>query len=276
MNSNERATVATTVAAILDECREHILASSPKPSWRKSSIRGGPDVVTDLDVWVEDRIIAGVSKAYPECATLSEEAQGDPSNLLGPLCFVIDPIDGTSELLVGESSFAVSVALVCEGRVEVGLVDFPKRGMRYEARREEGAWASGRRLVVPERDTLAGASIAVTPRQRTNPDLQPIFARLGACKLVDIRPITAKLVAIASGEVEAGVYIRHPGSEVAIWDYAAAGLVLEEAGGVFVSLSDQRPILDQLPLRHQAGWMASSRSLQDPLLATIDDLSRLA
>jgi myo-inositol-1(or 4)-monophosphatase len=273
VNSDERAAVATTLADILDECREHILTSSPTRSWGKSSLRGGPDVVTGLDVWVEERIIASVSRAYPECATFSEESQGDPSDLRGPLCFVIDPIDGTSELLLGESSFAVSVALVCDGSVEVGLLDFPKRGLRYEARRDEGAWTSGRRLIVPELTTLAGASIAVTPRQRTNPELQPIFARLEACELVDMRPITAKLIAIASGEVAAGVYLRHPGSEVAIWDYAAAALVLEEAGGVFTNMSDRQPILDLLPIRHQDGWIASSPSLHGPLLATIDGAS---
>lgn len=270
MNSEETAAIATTVATVMDECREHILTASAPRSWCKSGSRGGLDVVTDLDVWVEDRIIAGVSKAYPECTTLSEEAQGDPSDLYGPLCFVVDPIDGTSELLAGESSFSVSVAVVREGRVEVGLVDFPKRGVRYEARRGEGAWESGRRLVVPEHQTLTGARIAVTPRQRTHPELQPIFARLRACELVDIRPITAKLAAILSGVVQAGVYVRHPGFEVAIWDYAAAGLMLEEAGGVFVSLSDRRPILDLLPIRHCAGWVASSRSLQGSLLAAID------
>lgn len=254
----------------MDECREHILTASAPRSWRKSSTRGVADIVTDLDVWVEDRIIAGVSKAYPECTTLSEEAQGDPRDIYGSLCFVVDPIDGTSELLAGESSFSVSVALVHEGRVEVGVVDFPKRYIRYEARRGEGAWAQGRRLVVPEHQTLAGARVAVTTRQRTHPDLQTVFARLRACELVDIRPITAKLAAVSSGVVQAGMYVRHPESEVSIWDYAAAGLLLEEAGGVFVTLSDRQPILDLLPIRHRGGWVASSRSFQSSLLAAID------
>jgi myo-inositol-1(or 4)-monophosphatase len=271
MNHEDRAGIATTVAAIMDECREHILTVDPPHAWRKSNTRGSSDVVTDLDLWVEDRIIAGVSKAYPECATLSEETKGDPGDIYKPFCFVIDPIDGTSELLAGASSFSISVALVCEGQVEVGIVDFPKRGVRYEARRGEGAWASGRRLVVPEHQALTGARIAVTPRQRMHPELRPIFARIAACDLVDIRPITAKLAAIASGEVEAGVYVRHPGSEVSIWDYAAGGLVLEEAGGMFVSLSDQQPILDVLPIRHRAGWVASSRSLSSSLVAAIND-----
>jgi myo-inositol-1(or 4)-monophosphatase len=257
------------LGAVLDECREHIRTSATARPWRKSRRGGGPDVVTDLDLWVEERIIAAANEAYPGCATFSEETQGDPDALHGPLCFVIDPIDGTAELLTGEPSFAVSVAVVCEGRVEVGLVDFPQRQTRYVARRGEGAYASAQRLVVPERKVIAGASIAVTPRQRTNPELQPIFARLQGCELIDIRPITAKLAALATGEVEAGVYLRHPGSEVAVWDYAAAGLIFEEAGGAFISLSDRGAIMDTLPIRHQAGWLASSRSLQGPLLAAL-------
>ena len=270
MNRAERIATATALAIILDECRERVLSSSTGRSWRKKEPDGAADVVTDLDIWVEERIIARVCDAFPGSTTFSEEAQNDPDDLQGELCFVIDPIDGTAELLLGKASYAISVAVVCEGRVEVGLVDFPKQGIRYEARREEGARQLARRLAIAERQTLSGARIAVTPRQRTNPELVPVFGRLVDCELVDIRPITAKLAGLSVGNVDAGVYLPHLGSEVAIWDYAAAGLIVEEAGGRFISLSDRRPIMDTLPIRHQDGWLASSQSLEDPLLAALD------
>lgn len=220
---------------------------------------------------LEERIVEGVREAFPGCVTISEEGPRDPSRLDASLCFVIDPIDGTAEFLMGDASFSISVAAVCQRHVEVGIVDFPGRNTRYEARRGEGAWRSGVRLVVRERTALAGASIAVTPRQRVNPALRTVFGRLTACDLVDIRPITAKLAAIASGDVEAALYLAHPGSEVAVWDYAAAGLLLEEAGGRLIGISDRHPILDRLPMTHATGWIASGRSLEQPLLAIVDN-----
>jgi myo-inositol-1(or 4)-monophosphatase len=270
VTGEERAAVATKLGAVLDECRDHILGSSTGRSWGKSGPGGKSDVVTDLDIWIERRIVAFVSEAYPDCSTFSEEAPFDPDSIGDPLCFVIDPIDGTAEFLIGEPSFAVSVAVVSEGRVEVGLVDFPKQGVRYEARLSEGAWRSERRLVVPDRRLLASASIAVTPRQRTNPQLSPIFRRLQGCKLIDIRPITAKLTALAVGEVDAALYLPNPGSEVAIWDYAASGFIVEEAGGVFISLADRTPIMDELPIIHRSGWLASGPAARDSLLTALD------
>jgi fructose-1,6-bisphosphatase/inositol monophosphatase family enzyme len=94
----------------LDRCRLAIERGVDR-SWQKTSSGTDPETVTNLDLEVEDILVAAIQDRVPEAKVVSEERHPEPSALGAPLCFVIDPIDGTEELLSGRSGFSISVAL---------------------------------------------------------------------------------------------------------------------------------------------------------------------
>jgi myo-inositol-1(or 4)-monophosphatase len=139
----------------------------------------------------------------------------------------IDPIDGTSNFARGLPYFAVSVALIREGRSVLGVVYDPVGKEMFAAERGRGACLNGAQLLrVNVAQNLAGALASV--------DMKRLKARL-AMKLASDPPYsshrclgasTLDWCYAATGRYD--VYL-HGGQKM--WDYAAGSLVLEEVGG---------------------------------------------
>ncbi|MCL2076759.1 MAG: inositol monophosphatase family protein [Betaproteobacteria bacterium] len=142
--------------------------------------------------------------------------------------WVMDPIDGSTNFLVGLPQFAVSVALLQKGRPVLGVSCVPMMNEVYSAVKGGGLWVDGERLPAPE---LTGKPlskvVACIDFKRLPPNLSmrivheaPIYSQ---------RNLGSSVLAwcyLASGRLDA---ITH-GSEN-LWDYAAGQLMLEEMGG---------------------------------------------
>ncbi|RKY14461.1 MAG: inositol monophosphatase, partial [Planctomycetota bacterium] len=89
-----------------------------KPS--EISYKGRRNVVTVADRESEEFIVAAIRKEFPADAILAEEATRD--SLASRRIWVVDPLDGTVNFAHGVPIFCVSVALMCEGQVELGVV----------------------------------------------------------------------------------------------------------------------------------------------------------
>jgi len=133
--------------------------------------------------------------------------------------------------LYGLPHFAVSIAAEVDGEVVAGAVVAPALGHEYVAALGGGATLDGRpirpRAVVPLGQRLVGTGFSYEQEARTReaaytarllPRIRDI-RRLGSCAL--------DICAVASGQLDA--YVEEGAH---IWDHAAAGLVLAEAGGV--------------------------------------------
>jgi histidinol-phosphatase len=118
-----------------------------------------PVTIADREAerWIRERI----ESSYPGHALLGEEygahgVQGASHRWL------IDPIDGTRAFVSGVPLYAVLLALEIEGRIEVGVVDFPALGETVWAARDEGCYWNGRRCFVRSTATLADSVLAFT------------------------------------------------------------------------------------------------------------------
>ncbi len=164
--------------------------------------------------------------------------------------WVLDPIDGTKGFLRGEQ-FAIALALVSHGRVEMGVVGCPnlparagdagsERGAIFAARRGEGAQqltASGRPWspisVDDVADPAAGAFCeSVESAHSSHGTTASVASLLGITAPPYRVDGQTKYAIVARGE--ASLYLRlptRPGYREKIWDHAAGSLLVTEAGG---------------------------------------------
>jgi myo-inositol-1(or 4)-monophosphatase len=188
-------------------------------------------VVTEADLVTQSRILEALTASDPEIAQLGEEmdsaAQAAALERSAAGVWCLDPLDGTSNYAGGFPFFAVSLAWLQRGRVQLGVVYDPVRDELYAAARGAGAWLNGRPLRVPASAVTLERSLAIIDFKRLP---GPLSARLTT------RPPFRSQRALGSVALEwcwlaAGrgqVYLHGAQS---LWDYAAGSLVLAEAGG---------------------------------------------
>jgi len=187
------------------------------------------DIVTEADraseVLVRERLLG----ARPDDGMVGEE--GSSREGTSGVVWIVDPIDGTVNYLYGHPHFAVSIAAELDGEVVAGVVVAPVLALEYVAVLGEGATLNGRQIrprpVVPmaQRLVATGFSYEQPARAREATYVARLLPRvrdlrrLGSCAL--------DLCGVASGTLDA--YVEEGAH---IWDHAAAGLVVLEAGGM--------------------------------------------
>lgn len=192
----------------------------PLKQWDKP---GGAGPVTEADLAVNALLAARLRAARPEYGWLSEEDGDDPDRTRRAAVFVVDPIDGTRAFAAGQDAFAISIAVVRDGRAVAGVVHLPARGTTYAAEAGGPALRDGAPLATSGRDSPEGARMltsaaALAPAHWAGP--VPAVTR-------HFRPSLAwRLCLVAEG--------RHDGvltlGDTWEWDVAAGALIAERAG----------------------------------------------
>ena len=211
------------------------------------------DVVTIVDREVEVLIRRRIAERFPGDGVFGEEEAASASTT--GRTWVVDPIDGTTNLLYGLPQYGVSIAVV-EGdpanwnwTALVGVVINPATGEEFWAARGGGAFRNGEPIAVNrpadlERSLLAtGFAYNATTRVRQAEVVTRIIdrvrdiRRLGACSL--------DLCALAAGRVDA--YFERT---LSAWDFAAGALIAEEAGAELRGWNGASPSRDWMLAAH--------------------------
>jgi myo-inositol-1(or 4)-monophosphatase len=181
--------------------------------WEKEP--GSPVCEVDLDV---DRMVrARLDALLPYAGWLSEETADDPARLACRRVWVVDPIDGTRDYIRGREGWAVSIALIDQGRPVIGILNAPARRERWVATAGGGAWRNGVRLTVGDHAALAGARVPTDALPKADRD----FAMVAKPNSIALR-----IAMVAADEADLVATLRW-GSE---WDIAAAVLIASESG----------------------------------------------
>jgi myo-inositol-1(or 4)-monophosphatase len=254
----------------LDRCRVAIEHGVDR-SWQKTGSTGQA-TVTNLDLDIEDALVTAIQARFPRAAVVSEERHPDASVLTAPMCFVIDPIDGTEELLAGRPGFSISVALFHGGKPHAAVLDFPARGHRFSCGAGLGAWLGDSQIRLRQSGALEKARIVVSATQRRSPELLNVWSSLKVADTIPIPAFTPKFAALLLGDCDAAVHLPVDTRTTFVWDYAAAAMLLVRAGGLFTSWSGV-DFLSDLPHQHTGGWLAStSQDLHRKLRASLEQL----
>jgi myo-inositol-1(or 4)-monophosphatase len=228
------------------------------------SKKGTIDLVTDVDVAIERMFRSLVAERYPDHDVLGEEL-GAPSGTgpLSPYCWILDPIDGTTNFAHGLPIFCASLALEVQGTLSVAAVYDPSRDELFTAERGRGAWLNGQSMRVSGVSELVDALLVTgfPYTVHTDPDeTLGLFGRFITRSRAVRRLGSAALDVcyVAAGRMD-GFWEEGLGP----WDIAAAALLVEEAGG---RISD----LDGRPFRVRTGrLLATNGRLHDQMLTTI-------
>ena len=189
---------------------------------------GHADFVTEADVAVQAFLLEELAKAYPGAAFFAKEAEGQ--TLGDGLTFIIDPIDGTTNYFRHRRCSAISIGAV-EGKKPVfGAIYDPYRDEMYHAERGKGAFCGDMRLQVsdtPFEKAVIGLGSA--------PYYSELFELTGRTvgrllpQIADFRRTGSACIDLC--DVAAGRSDGHFEWRLQPWDYCAATLIVEEAGG---------------------------------------------
>ena len=204
--------------------------------------KGPTDFVTAVDTEVQEQIRARLQALDGTIQFMAEEKDNAAIDPARPV-WVLDPVDGTTNLIHGFGHSAISLALAAEGRPLLGLVYDPFAGEMFTARRGVGAFCNGRPIHASTAVHLADSlcSVGTNPGRRDQADAA--FARMRRVydRCHDIRRVGAasvELCCVACGRLDA--YMEH---SLKPWDYAAGWLILEEAGGCLTDFTGGAPSL---------------------------------
>jgi myo-inositol-1(or 4)-monophosphatase len=251
----------------LDRCRELIARNTAPKRWTKSSSHGAAaEVVTDIDLAIERLLIDAIGTRVPTATLLSEESHTDPAALANDTCFVIDPIDGTEEFAAGRPNYAISIALFHSGSPVAAVLDLPAKDQRFECSVGTGTQLNGATVELSRVQHVSEARVAVSASQLDSAHLRPFWTSMDAAELRPTPAFAAKFAGVLAGECDAALYLPVRPHRTAIWDYAAAALLLDEAGGGFTSI-DGIDLLHERPFLYTGGWVASPPALREELLA---------
>ena len=203
------------------------------------SKQGRANFVTKFDVEVQNFLYTELLKIYPTASFIGEEDE-KKDKVLGEYCFIIDPIDGTTNFIFDYRHSAVSVGLLYQNEIITGVVYNPYLEEMFSAEKGKGAFLNGRQLKIADLKLADGiVAIGTCPYYREKADETFFIARKLFDKALDIRRSGSAALDICY--VAAGRIVLYYEILLSPWDYAAASLILKEAGGCIASM-DQKEL----------------------------------
>ena len=204
--------------------------------------KGYNDFVTEVDKKAEQIIIDTLRQAYPDYSILAEETGLQEG--AQDCCWIIDPLDGTTNFIHGYPQFSVSIALKCRGKLEQAVVYDPMRQELFTASRGDGAQLNNRRIrVTPERhlaNSLLGTGFPFRNDRWVDDYMSTLKNFIPRC--VGIR--RAGSAALDLAHVAAGRFDGFWEFDLSTWDIAAGVLLIQEAGGIVTDLAGGKDYLE--------------------------------
>jgi myo-inositol-1(or 4)-monophosphatase len=194
------------------------------------SVKGPGDFVSAADRKAEEVIRDALEKARPGYGFLMEES-GTTEGADKTHCWIVDPLDGTTNFLHGIPHFAISIALEREGVLVAGVIHNPVTNELYVAERGKGAFLDGRRLRVAARLELQRALFATGIPHIGRPDHSLFLRQISAvmARVSGVRRMGAAALDLAY--VAAGRFDAFWERGLSPWDVAAGMVLVREAGG---------------------------------------------
>ncbi len=206
-----------------------IMISAKRPKIMEKS--GHANFCTEIDEKIQAFLIDKLKEILPEANFLGEEDGQDvfTSKMESGFCFVLDPIDGTSNFIYSYRPSVVSIGLLLDGKPYIGVVYNPFDDMMFYAKKGEGAFLNDEKIMsseFPLKDSLASFGTAPYYEELRDKSFEIAKKLLPLC--VDLRrsgTAAWDMCCVAVGRC--GLYFE---MKVQLWDYAAAALIAMEAG----------------------------------------------
>lgn len=223
---------------VIDIVREASMLFTNRKSASEVQKKGWSDYVTEVDLAVQNFIQTKLTYAYPDIQFMGEEKSNHEIDFSGSV-WVLDPVDGTTNLIHDYRQSAISLALIINRSITIGIVYQPYTDELFFAERGKGAFLNGEKIAVSQVEEMSDCliSIGTSPYY---PELTEenfaIFSRVFR-EVQDIRrcgSAAIDMAYVACGRIEAYFEKR-----LKLWDFAAGMLLVEEAGGLVLQHSGE-------------------------------------
>jgi myo-inositol-1(or 4)-monophosphatase len=225
--------------------------------WRSKAHQ---DYVSDVDTGAERIVRETLLAAAPGAQILGEELSPD-ATVDADIVFVVDPLDGTTNFLHGYPQYAVSIALVIGGTMAAGVVRNVVSRETFAAVLGEGATRNGAPIVVSRIDDPSLALVGTGIPFRTPEQLRPYLKQLEAVARATAGVRRAGSAALDLCDVACGRFEAFWELTLSPWDFAAAALIIREAGGMITAVGGgplpiaRSSVLAGTPMMH--AWLDS-------------------
>ncbi|WP_291528134.1 inositol monophosphatase family protein [Bacteroides sp. UBA939] len=187
------------------------------------------DYVSYVDKESEKLIVAELSALLPEAGFITEE---DSAVYRGePYCWVVDPLDGTTNYIHDNTPYCVSIALRTKEELLLGVVYDPCRDECFYGWKDGGAYLDGERMRVSDVRQLENAFLMIELPYNSNEYartgehlLHSLYGKVGGIRMNGSAALG--ICYVAAGRLDAWEE-----AFIGKWDYAAAALLVLEAGG---------------------------------------------
>lgn len=191
-------------------------------------LKGTRNYVTYIDKEAEQMLVAALQKIFPEAGFLTEE--NTVTFEQRPFTWIIDPLDGTTNYVHGDTPFSVSIALMREGEVILGVVFDPVADQMFSASEKGKAFLNDVPLQVSRQSTLEngyiGFGIPYSLDEKGEQILRHAMAQFRKCSFRIKGSAALEICYVA-----AGISDTYFHSGLSPWDVAAGAFILQCAGG---------------------------------------------
>jgi myo-inositol-1(or 4)-monophosphatase len=218
------------VTLITAETGKFIL--NERKNFKSSSIekKGHNDLVSYVDKTAEKMIVEGLLKILPEAGFITEEKTSEVKG--AEYNWIIDPLDGTTNFIHGLPCFCISIALMKDKEIILGVVHELNFDECFYGFKDGGAFLNGRKISVSDTKSLSESLMATGFPYHNYDRMKPYMEIFDYCMhnthgLRRLGSAAADLAYVACGRFE-GFYEYGLNS----WDVAGGALIVKEAGGV--------------------------------------------
>lgn len=218
--------------------------------------------VTEADIAADTLLKERLLTLLPEAGWLSEETADSHERLDKKYCWVVDPLDGTKEFVLGIPEFTISVALVESGIPILAVIENPVTGEIFSGARGDGCAYNLMPSRVSQKESFSGARVDASRSERKRGEFEQFE------KVVNVHTmgsIAYKLARVSAGLADA-TWSRGPKNE---WDICAGALLVSEAGGSCVDLDD-KSLLFNRPFPKVNGIIADNRLIHQEVMAALN------
>lgn len=229
------------------------------------TVKDDRSLVTRVDGEAQALIISHLKKQFPDIPFVAEEQDRrvNAGVKRDGYYFVVDPLDGTASFVIGLPFFCTSIALCRGPETLTGALVDPNHSEEFTAVKGRGARLNGSRIAVTKRQRMEELYLNVNHTKFDGAR----FARINENILRRIKrfhklgSLCLEVAYVASGRLDGTI-----NNDLSMWDIAAAGLIVEEAGGRWSLLDGSKPAF---PVFDKLDIVASNGLVHDGLLSAL-------
>jgi myo-inositol-1(or 4)-monophosphatase len=208
-----------------------------RKSFQKKSVqeKRSHDYVSYVDKESERLIVERLSSLLPEAGFIAEEGHGDFQNQ--DYCWLVDPLDGTTNFIHNQAPYCVSIALRDSKEIIIGVVYEMCRNELFWTYKGSPAFCNGEVLHVSDVSDYDATFLEIgLPYDATKYKttalalMDELYGNIGGIRIIGA--CAAELCYIACGRFEGRIE-----ANLGPWDVAAGSLILQQAGGKVTDFS---------------------------------------